>query len=157
MPALILNKAKLALETRRTSTIENNLDREGLVAGIEFQIQDHKKKYQNSIHREVGPSSVYNCHGLTFASRRTWVDKATEIAKILEEDDYTQIPFEKVLAGDVVVYFEEGEAIHSGIVVGRHDPGPVILSKWGKCHEVIHLYSECPYDLKDVRYYRITE
>ena len=59
-----------------------------------------------------------------------------------------------VLPGDVVVYFTGGDAEHSGIVVGL-DLVPLILSKWGPAHEVIHRVNECPYDATEISYFRV--
>jgi hypothetical protein len=33
---------------------------------------------------------------------------------------------------------------------------PIILSKWGPCHEVVHPVGRSEYDASDVKYYRIT-
>ncbi len=52
-------------------------------------------------------------------------------------------------------YSPEGDPEHSGVVINKSEKGPVVLSKWGMCHEVIHLFSECPYLSTDVRYFRI--
>jgi hypothetical protein len=32
---------------------------------------------------------------------------------------------------------------------------PVVLSKWGPAHEVIHRVNDCPYDATQILYYRI--
>jgi len=97
------------------------------------------------MHRPVGPSRQYNCHGLTFASRRTWIWKPSEIEKILKDDEYeTVVELENVLPGDIVIYSQDGDVEHSGIVLSV-DPVPLILSKWGSSHEVIHKINECPY------------
>jgi hypothetical protein len=60
----------------------------------------------------------YNCHGLTFASRRTWIDDASLVPAILAQDGYAEVPVDKVVAGDIVVYYDDdGRADHSGIVM----------------------------------------
>jgi len=80
-----------------------------------------------------------------------------EIAKILNDDDYKTVDRKDVLPGDVVVYYDTtGDAEHSGMVVEVDKLGPKILSKWGLSHEVVHRVHECPYDVPDVRFYRIT-
>ncbi len=58
------------------------------------------------------------------------------------------------MPGDVVVYSNSGDVEHSGIVIGK-DFVPLILSKWGPAHEVIHRVNDCPYDSQQVTYYRI--
>jgi hypothetical protein len=44
----------------------------------------------------------YNCHGLTFASRRT---RIYDVQQVLAEDAYEHIPLNEVEPGDVIVYF----------------------------------------------------
>jgi hypothetical protein len=110
---------------------------------------------------------VYNCHGLTFGSRRTQVTDV--VYPILDDDGFDILPSEKdVRPGDIVVYCSaRGEVIHSGFIVWRKSvelvPGtksviPMVWSKWGKGHERLHEIGECPY-LEDegnyTRYYRL--
>lgn len=153
--ALILLRAKLALETRCKSDIDNEMVRDIPPAG-DLQVADYKSDYPRALHRPVRPCWTYNCHGLTFGARRTWIYAPSEIAKILDEDDYDEIAVEDVLVGDIAVYYRDGDAEHSGYVVEITPAGPRIVSKWGGCHEVVHLIFECPYDAANVRYYRIT-
>jgi hypothetical protein len=110
---------------------------------------------------------VYNCHGLTFASRRTSVNPA--VMPILQDDGFEQVEEKDAQVGDIVVYSNvRGEVVHSGFVVGVDRveivPGtkptmiPRIWSKWGKGHEWVHPVGECPY-LQDegnfASYYRL--
>lgn len=157
MGKIILMQAELGLDTRRQTHIENHMNRDKPFQGVSLEIKKHKENYPNAVHRPVGPCSTYNCHGLTFGSRRTWIANASEIAKIIEEDDYEEVDRIDILPGDIAVYFVNGDAEHSGIVVKETDRGPLILSKWGSCHEVVHLVYEAPYDASSVNYYRVTE
>jgi hypothetical protein len=104
-----------------------------------------------------GPSPVYNCHGLTFASRRTriWTDNAIKL--ILTEDNYAIVEKEFVLPGDIVVYYNAGDAEHSGIVVEAQSPMSIrVVSKFGSGNELVHwLYDVAPYDTSDIKFYRI--
>jgi len=153
---LILRSAELDLHTKRQKQIKNLLDWLPMHFGANLQIADLKTKYRRASHRPINPSRKYNCHGLTFAARRTWIEEPTEIKKIIEDDEYVEVRREQVLPGDVVVYYVGGDAEHSGIVVGRDDfAGPLVLSKWGTLHEVIHFVPECPYDAGNVVFYRI--
>jgi hypothetical protein len=153
---LILQTAELNLHTRNRNQVTNELSWQPMHYGAALQIADHKRQYSRADHRPVGPSRKYNCHGLTFASRRTWIDKALEVRKILQDDEYRVVQPADVLPGDIVVYYVDGDAEHSGLVVDKGDiAGPVILSKWGFCHEVIHRIRECPYDAGNVVFYRI--
>lgn len=158
MKVIILPRGKLALETRLGSTVDNVMDREKAPDGCQLQIEAHERKYTGASHRPVGPSGIYNCHGLTFGSRRTAISDPSEILKIIEEDDYVEVRYREVLTGDIAIYFKDGDVEHSGVVVGKTEAGhPRILSKWGKLHEVVHLVEECPYDASDVKYFRIVE
>lgn len=158
MPILQL-RSELALHTRCENQVTNEINREQVRAGDVLQVQAFNTKYRDAIHRPVGPSRKYNCHGLTFASRRTWIHEAQEVRKILSDDEYEKIaPPEVIMPGDIAVYFKDGDIEHSGIVVGI-SPGelrvPIILSKWGACHEVVHRVYESEYDSRNVGYYRI--
>jgi hypothetical protein len=162
-PVLLMH-SELNLHTRCERQIENEINREGIRAGDQLQSDDLRREYPNAEHRPTGPSRKYNCHGLTFGARRTFIRFATEIAKILDDDDYEQVALDDVLPGDAAVYYENGDAEHSGIVMRievRQVMGlplriPWILSKWAVNHEVIHRVAECPYRAGDVRYYRIS-
>jgi len=105
---------------------------------------------------------VYNCHGFTFASRRTQVDEAGEatIAKILDEDGYQEVPELHTKTGDVVVYYDDqGLTQHSGFVIGRIvGQGlevPKIWSKWGKGYEWVHPLRICPWSGMTTKFCRI--
>jgi hypothetical protein len=97
---------------------------------------------------------VYNCHGLTFGSRRTQI--SSSILSILEDDGFDKVASEKdVRPGDIVIYSDaRGEVTHSGFVVWRNTVElmagsktliPMVWSKWGKGYEMIHAVGECPY------------
>jgi len=155
MPVLLL-KSELRLDTRCENQIANEINRGPIRFGDALQVDDFKRAHPRALHRPVGPSRKYNCHGLTFASRRTWIWQSSEIAKIIRDDDYEVVDLKDVCPGDVAVYYKDGDAEHSGIVVQKGDLGvPLVLSKWGPCHEVVHLVWQCPYDAGNVVYYRI--
>jgi hypothetical protein len=148
--------SELKLETRCHNQVENETDRRPVRAGDQELSRDYEKDYPGGKHRPSGPGRKYNCHGLTFGSRRTWISKTSEIVKILEDDEYHKVALENVMAGDIVVYVENGDAEHSGIVIESR-PGfvPMILSKWGPAHEVIHRVNDCPYNSSEITYYRV--
>lgn len=157
MPILQM-KCQLALHTRCEYQIRNNLDRRPEAYTLHASMERWKKKFPNELHRPVGPSHKYNCHGLTFASRRTEVENPQDILKILEDDDYRKVSPDTVLPGDIVIYYgPEGDVIHSGIVTQIEQPlkVPVVLSKWSNIHEVVHRVGNCPYEAQNVIYYRI--
>jgi cell wall-associated NlpC family hydrolase len=115
--------------------------------------------YPKAETRTREPSYGYNCHGLTFAARRTQVVSSVDVQYILSEDGYVSVPMAQALPGDIVIYQsqESGEYEHSGIVVERKASlmGPKIVSKWGASQEFIHYYADCPYMPSNVTFYRM--
>ncbi|MGH9384664.1 MAG: hypothetical protein ACRD2N_10300 [Vicinamibacterales bacterium] len=89
-------------------------------------------------------SSEYNCMGLVFASRRTWIDSG-ELSRILGEDGFKQITPASAQPGDVLVYRDQiGESVHVGWVYS-HEAQPAaatwkttVLSQWGGDGEYFH-------------------
>lgn len=136
---------ELALETRKKNAITNFRSNKPTFDGARLNRTDLIAKYPDATHRSTQPSAQYNCHGLTFASRRTQILDPAEVEKILREDGYVPVAIDDICAGDVVVYRRSGEIIHSGVVVGTKAGIPVILSKWGELHEVIHLVNDSEY------------
>ena len=124
------------------------------------QFENLIKQYGAWVKFRSNPTPQYNCHGLTFASRRTGIYDADELGKILKEDGYIELKTDKVLPGDIIIYFsEDGDYEHSGIVITSPDENslnvPMVVSKWGKFAEVIHPANNCPYSFFNVKYYRI--
>ena len=152
---ILLPSSELNLHTRCENQIENVINRGPIRAGDQMMSDNMRRKYPNATHRPTMPSRRYNCHGLTFAARRTWIWKPSEVSKILNDDDYTQVNLREVLPGDVVVYVQRGDIEHSGIVIANNGFIPLVLSKWGPNHEVIHRVNDCPYDAQEILYYRI--
>lgn len=146
---------QLALQTRKGGVIDNAMNPAPAHAGLTLQVAALKRQYNKVKHRDVGPSAKYNCHGLTFAARRTAVDP-TQIQKILNDDGYRKLEIsERPECGDIAVYVEDGDMAHSGIVSGLIDNIPWILGKWGECHEAVHAVFDCPYKNPTVTYYRL--
>ena len=104
-------------------------------------------KYPNAKFK-TGSIPRYNCHGLTFGSRRTRIVDDSSIKLILHDDSFHEIPGGDILPGDIVIYKStEGEFNHSGIVIKPNhgdSKGPLILSKWGGGPEVIHWLHDVP-------------
>ncbi len=106
-------------------------------------------------------SPRFNCHGMTFAGRRTGIFESAELQKLLSDDGYVEIPRDRVLPGDIVMYIaEDGDYEHSGIVVEAPNERnlfvPKVRSKWGKYRELIHQGNRCPYNSSLLHYYRVT-
>jgi hypothetical protein len=90
-------------------------------------------------------TAVYNCVGMVFASRRTWVD-TDFVRQLLTEDGYALVQNRHTsMVGDVVIYENDEHVIkHVGIIIQKSEDltgGHVtfkILSKWGPWAEFIH-------------------
>lgn len=153
-------KKEIALQTRAGKDIVNSQLFE--ISSIEIALLgDIERDYPFVIFRAT-PDPVYNCHGLTFASRRTGIDRSDMVHKILSEDGYKKIDnIDDVLPGDIVIYYgENGDIEHSGIVVTKPVgiiKRPWIVSKWGDYKEAIHYIDDCPYDGRNVEYYRVRD
>lgn len=153
-PSYVLN-----LHTCERNDIDNEQFR--VISSFEAnQFGDFETNY-NLAKFKGQPSSTYNCHGLTFASKRTGIYSDDEIEKILKDDSYIEVKNEKeVLPGDVIIYYENNKITHSGIVIDvRLDNLLVsitVLSKWAKFKEVIHNANYSPYSTGAKRYWRIS-
>jgi hypothetical protein len=157
--------SKIDLRTRAGNPIENT--QVWAHSAFEWHLLGENLGRFANAERVSEACPVYNCHGLTFGSRRTQV--SPPIGSILEDDGFDKIPSEKdVRPGDIVVYSDaRGEVTHSGFVVWRRKvelmPGTetviaMIWSKWGKAYEMIHAVRECPYLDEDgdfFTYYRL--
>lgn len=159
MPNLILIKAEIPLATRRQRQIKNEINRDEALYGAHLEIQQWRTDLKDAIHREeVGPCRTFNCHGLTFGARRTWIDDPIEVQKILDDDDYMEVQKASAKPGDIAVFRKGGEIWHSGIVVEIVPlKGPRILGKWAMLHEVVHFPFEGPYSDCQVTYHRIAK
>jgi hypothetical protein len=105
---------------------------------------------------------TYNCHGMTFASKRTWVYQTSDIHTILNEDGYTEVKpsADAVMPGDILLYFaQDGDIEHSATVLSwsKTDVSPLVLSKWGIFTEVVHWAHVTPYVYSYAKYFRITK
>jgi hypothetical protein len=155
MAGFLLSREPLALQTRKKTTITNWLDRSPCPVGYGVKIAEYRKEYIGATHRPVGPCNTYNCQGLTFAARRTWIADSKTIKTIINDDDYRRIELRDVMAGDVVLYVVNNDVEHSGLVMQKEGLSIKILSKWGHCHEVIHELRHCPWFEAEIDFYRI--
>ena len=149
-----IKKEGIKTETSRKIPIENEQN-VGLSHDALFEktVLNLRNSYPELIIRN-NPTDCYNCHGMTFASRRTGVYENSEVVKILTHDSYKSIKLEDVMPGDIVIYHDPE---HSGMVLSvEKSIGiiPKILSKWGMTYEAIHSVYLCPYDLQNIVYYR---
>lgn len=149
---------RIRLDSARGNPIENGQITE--ISAFERNQFGLYKRWEQNVDLRGDPTPRYNCHGMTFASRRTSVCGRSAINQILMEDDYVEVKPSEVLAGDVIVYFSpDGDAEHSGVVVAPPDTGtlgvPRVVSKWGKYAEFVHWAHNCPYNFSNARYFRI--
>jgi hypothetical protein len=146
---------KLALQTRKGGVIANSMNPVEMT-DAQSTIGLLKQRHPKAIHRDVGPSAFYNCHGLTFAARRTGISEPAQVQKIINDDAYVQLSLtNKPETGDIAIYRENGDISHSGIVVYVKAGTPWILGKWGDMHEVIHEPYDCPYRTAVITFYRL--
>lgn len=144
----------ISLATRKGREIPNIQDPDLPPHRAEFLTRRLGRDFPEARLRR-SPTAQYNCHGLTFANRRTQVgiDDPEIVTLILEDDGYHQIPASGVEPGDIVVCYDGSEVTHSGIVF-RVDPGDpsggvfaqiFVLSKWAHGGEYYHLINTGPY------------
>ncbi len=140
---------RLPLSTRDGSPIPN-------ARGLERAPEIHRAaqemhRQEHSGARLRSSSSIYNCVGLVFASRRTCVD-IEYILLILERDGYRRFTdIRKVWIGDIVTYEDtEGGLTHAAVVVDVEPDVATstlvvqVLSKWGLDGEYLHLIEDVP-------------
>jgi hypothetical protein len=122
------------------------------------QFPDWDNRWGWPVQRRGEPSPLYNCHGLTFACRRTSVYESSGVRAVLEDDAYHPIELADVLPGDVILYYDDNNDIeHSGIVVTAPAGDlriPLVVSKWGKYRECVHPANHCPYNYATAKFFR---
>ena len=150
LPGTPRDRFSLPLATKRGTPIPNErrLERppDSLRAAVDFWAHERP----NARLRSVG--ATYNCVGLVFASRRTWVDPQ-HVPLILEEDGYHEVPrHNRLQPGDVVIYRSDGgEITHIGIVLAAQPEVETatwevtVLSQWGGDGEYIHAADYIPH------------
>lgn len=147
----------ITVQTRKGNNIKN-FQPSCISNFMSKQIYNEAKKYGAIIIR-TSPIPYYNCHGMTFASRRTCIEETKEINQILLDDNYEEILMNSTLPGDIIIYYaDDGDVEHSGIVISEPDEFlgiPIIVSKWGCFSEVVHAANNSPYFFRNAKFYRI--
>jgi len=159
---LLFERNGIKTDTRLGSHIENFFTREPLIVGQIALADKFAKDHAFAIRRPTQPTSMYNCHGMTFASRRTGIHRPAIVRMILKEDEYQRVSDAEKTVGDIVIYVEGGDISHSGVIVEMRKTFtghmPWVLSKWGDAPEFIHELRDCPYSQADqIEYYRIVK
>ncbi len=114
----------------------------------EVLVDDLGKKGKSRLKIRSTSSYMYNCVGMIFANRRTWID-IEHIYAILKEDGYKEISDQKLDAGDIVLYTDANKPSHVGIITCVYPSiGQIlntrVLSKWGRDGEVEHHLDDVP-------------
>jgi hypothetical protein len=90
-------------------------------------------------------TASYNCMGMVFASRRTWIEP-DYLQMVLDDDEYQRVTSEdNITPGDVVVYKDDSrEVTHVGLIADvkpelRNGTYKItVLSQWGQHGEYFH-------------------
>lgn len=107
----------------------------------------------------IAPSTAkYNCHSYAWYDRSStniiWINNPIAFVT-----DATPITASNVQPGDIVVYTEQGDIIHSAVVESISGGELVLVSKWGEAGLYRHTLYQNPYSPPDVQsdvsYYRI--
>ena len=158
---IIGKERKIKLQKRKGNDIHNVICSE-ISSFTRNQFDKVESKYPNT-EKLTEPSGIYNCFGMMFASRRCWVERIQDVITIIEDDNYREIELNTIRPGDLIVYYSDnGEPIHSGLIVEIINEHPLLLtpivrSKWGCYGERKHNFNDCPYALSTKKYFRIFE
>jgi hypothetical protein len=129
------------------------------LVGNEQMLAD-KFRHEHDAEVRTAATGRYNCHGLTFASRRTCIEDVAAVQKILVDDGYVPVSPDSVMPGDVVIYYHDGVIDHSGLVVEVPQGAirfPRIVSKWGpNGAEFLHWVHRSEYG-QDYKFFRISQ
>lgn len=134
---------RIELATRAGRPISNDRRLSGNPTRLKVAEELVLKHHNTAVTRSLTGS--YNCMGMVFATRRTWVD-TNQLSIILEDDDYRKLTsMEDVIEGDVIIYKgEEGQVTHVGLVssvVPNLIEGSKtinVMSQWGHDGEYFH-------------------
>lgn len=139
----------LLLETRQRWRIPNQLRPERPKVALQAAIDLAKEICPDAVFRSI--TNVYNCMGAVVACRRVWVDPEHAV-KILKDDGYRKLGGpDEAERGDVVIYEDDQEPVHIGIVFakrlvvpGENGDSLIVLSKWGGDGEYFHDLTKVP-------------
>ena len=136
------DRAALRLDTRQRNHIQNvqKLDRhpDALSAGVKII----EANYNGA--KCVSATALYNCAGLVFGSRRTWIE--VEISEwILREDNFERLQSSADWdVGDVVVYRMGNAISHVARIrsiirpIAWGEIQVIVVSAWGESGEYVH-------------------
>jgi hypothetical protein len=160
---LLENDNSIALATRTGRPIPNAQDPDLPPHRVTLLVEQFRKRFPTAQLR-IPPTGRYNCHGLTFANRRTQVGvfDTRVIGLILEDDGFRNCGRESLpQSGDILVCYDGVEVSHTRIVMfvepGKPEQGVFpqifVLSKWGPAGEYFHIVNTGPYSSHRVTYW----
>ncbi|GEM_PF-3992849 len=82
------------------------------------------------------PGVDYNCHGWLFTGGRYWLN-GEDVKHVLQDNGY--YPVNAPVPGDIIVYYDGGNLVHTGLVRAADERGIIIESKWDIQGRYIHL------------------
>ena len=141
------DRNSIELSTKRGSRIPNERRLERAPQALKVGAENFKEQHPDAKLRSL--TATYDCMGMVFAARRTWVGTES-LEMILREDGYRRISEEEVVVGDVIVYRKAGEALHVAVIIDIEiDPMEAsrsfrVLSKWGGDGEYDHEMTDVP-------------
>jgi hypothetical protein len=97
-------------------------------------------------------TSEYNCFGMVFANRRTWIVDGDEVEKkVFPDDGYRKLTDpNEICIGDVAVYRKgpgapiEHVALVMEVTIDQGRVETLLLSQWGEDGEYIHRVNAVP-------------
>src|SRR5512138_3631341 len=95
-------RQSIALQTREKWNIPNSQSFE-ISRWDKRQIEEDRQRYKNVLFR-TEEIPIYNCHGLTFASRRSCISETTAVQKIVKDDHYEPVALDDIQPGDIILY-----------------------------------------------------
>jgi hypothetical protein len=165
MPVTIIGfperQETICMQTSRKHCIPNGQNR--IVHQQAIDQEERQRALFGNGEFQGNSTCIYNCHGLTFASKRTGVF-ADEAIRLILDDEYVEINRANVIVGDVVLYYypdRPGEYAHSAIVVEKSDIigsglfGIRVLSKTRFHREIVHYAGQHSYPGTEIKFYRI--
>jgi hypothetical protein len=136
------DKESLGLDTRQGNHIRNVRKLERHPDAMAAAVRIMEGAYVGA--HCVSATAVYNCAGLVFGSRRTWVDPDV-VDWVLREDGFDRLPdHAKWDVGDIVVYRKGTEVSHVGVIrsiqrrVADAETEVIVVSAWGNDGEYVH-------------------
>jgi len=139
------DRESIKLATRKRRFIRNLAHIEALPETMRARIEVNTKAHPSI--EPISGSAVYNCYGMVFAARRTWILHPEDVSAILEDDGYHPLPWDPAAwqVGDIVLYNDrDGGLTHVGMIARKSisiSDAQIkvdVLSTWGETGEYLH-------------------